>query len=279
MACSHRPRTQRGVALITALLVVALATTAAVSLTASHQLDLRRTATSQALGQAQLHAQSVEALAAELLATLRDAGPRAREMLDDGCRTPPLTLEMDGALVEAYLEDLHCRLNVNNLADPEDEETEVAFLELVEGLRREHPDMGLNPGAFVENLRAWVDPSVEPAWYSQQEPPYAPGNQLLASASELLMVRGMDLASYRALERYITALPETGTRLNALLAPERLREAYNLPPPEDLDPEAYEPGTYAQLSVTIELDERTYRQCSIINTGTGEIILRRLRAC
>ena len=270
---------QRGVALITALLVVALATMAAVSLTASHQLDLRRAQTTQDAGQAQLHAASAEALAQEFLGELQAAPEQAAAMLDEECRSPPLELERGQARIQAWVEDLHCRLNINNLADEGDERTESAFIRLVERANQQDPEVSLSPEQLVEAIRNWVDPEVTPEWYSRQDPPYRPANQPLASVSELRLIRGVSPAAYRALEPYVTALPETGTPINAHLAPEAIREAYNLPDPGSLDEEAERLGDYARLQVRVTINERHYHQCSVIYTGSGEVVLRRLRPC
>lgn len=270
---------QRGVALITALLVVALASVAAVSLTASHQLDLRRAQTSQIVGQAQLHAASLEALAAEMLARLGVDEETALDQLGDDCRTQPLSLELDGATVQARLEDLHCRINLNNLLDPEDEQTAAAFIALVDNLNSEHPEVSLDPAELIEALRGWADPEVVEDWYARQDPPYRPGNRRLATASELVMVRGMTPTAYNALSGYVTALPEQGTQFNALLAPDRLRDAYDLPAREDMDPQDYGLGDYAQLEVLIEQHERIYQQCSMIHIPSGRIVVRSLHDC
>lgn len=275
-AWRHR---QRGVALITALLVVALASVAAVSLTASHQLDLRRAQTSQAAGQAQLHAMSVEALAAEAAREAQIDPEQAAQMLDEDCRTPPFATEVAGVAVEVRLEDLHCRINLNNLVDAEDEETEDAFVELAELLRRDHDDFRLDPDEVIAALRDWVDPEVEDDWYSRQDPPYRPANRPLAASSELLQVRGVDVESYRILEPYVAALPETGTRFNALAAPETLREAYNLPDPQDMDAEDDGLGDYIQVTLRLEIEDRLYHQCSVVHVPSGEVRLRRLQPC
>ena len=271
-------RGEQGVALITALLVVALASIAAVSLVASHQLDIRRAATSQGFAQSQLHGRGIEALAQSVSRQLYEDPAVAEELLAEGCRTPPIGMELDGIFLEARLEDLHCRLNLNNLADEEDEETEQAFIRLVEDLAGEH-EISMDPEAVVVALREWIDPEIEDDWYRRQTPPYRPGNQPLAVTDELLLVRGMDRASYHALEPHVTALPATGTELNLLLAPERIRAAYNLPEPEDIDPEDIELGDYIRLSLTMEIGGRLHHRCTIFHGPSGEVVRRRLEPC
>ncbi|WP_200192219.1 type II secretion system minor pseudopilin GspK [Halorhodospira abdelmalekii] len=271
---------QRGVALITALLVVALATVAAVSLSMSHQLDLRRAQTAQSVGQAQLHARSLEALATELMAELGQNRAVALELLDEECRTPPLVMELEGAVVRARLEDLHCRINLNNLADREDQETEAAFVALLEHLNRSYQEVAFDPEGVVAAVRDWIDPDVEDDWYTRQEPPYRAANRDLISAGELVMIRGVDSESFRRLARYVTALPERGTPLNELRAPALIREVYRLPDVDDMDADnAQGLGDYVQLAVLIEQDERLFQQCSVIHVPSGAVVMRRLHPC
>lgn len=272
-------RDQGGVALITALLVVALATIAAVSLSATHQIDLRRAATSQAFNQSLHHGASLEALAAEAGARLVAEPELARALIEEGCESPPLSLELDGARVEARLADLHCRLNLNNLLDPEDTETAEAFIRLVEGLAGEHPEMGMDPEAFIEALRQWADPEAETDWYQRRDPPYLPGGRPLTSASEMLLVRGVDPADYHALRPYITVLPETGTSINTVAVPERLRAAYRLPEPEAMETDAVGIGPYLQLATTLERNGTVLRRCTHFHAPGGEVVMRRLHPC
>lgn len=268
-----------GVALITALLIVSLATLATVSLTASHQLDLRRSLTTHDLSQARMYGRSLEALASELVTTLRENADLA-DKLARTCQTPPLQLEMGGFQVHARLKDLHCRLNLNNLLNPEDEATEAAFIRLVDALRRRHDDIALEPQTVINALRDWRNPEVDDDWYTRQSPPYRSANQPLFMTSELLLIRGMNLTAYRHLEPYVTALPQSDTALNEASLPPLLREAYKLPPPEEMEPEKQGGwGRYLELGVSIRQATFLYSQCAVIDSEQGTVLYRYQQPC
>lgn len=268
-----------GVALITALLIVSLATVTTVSLTASHQLDLRRSLTTYNLGQAQMYGRSIEALASELITRLRDDTDLSGE-LTRTCQTPPLQLEMGGFQIQARLKDLHCRLNLNNLLDPEDKATETGFIRLVDALNQRHSDMALEPRAIISALRDWANPEVEDDWYTRQSPPYRSANQPLFSTSELLLIRGMNPTAYRYLEPYVTALPESGTALNETSLPPLLRDAYEFPPQEEMDSEKQGAwGRYIELAITIRQDTFLYSQCAVIDGDRGTVLQRYQQPC
>ena len=268
-----------GVALITALLIVSLATVATVSLTASHQLDLRRSLTTYNIGQAQMYGRSLEALASELIITLRNDADLA-EALTRTCQTPPLQLEMGGFQIQARLKDLHCRLNLNNLLDPDDEATEAGFIRLVDALNRRHTDMDLAPQAIISALRDWQNPEIEDDWYTRQSPPYRAANQPLFSTSELLLIRGMNPIAYRYLEPYVTALPESGTTLNEASLPPLLRDAYEFPPQEEMDSKKQGAwGRYIELAVTIRQATFLYSQCAVIDAERGTVLRRYQQPC
>lgn len=268
-----------GVALITALLIVSLATVATVSLTASHQLDLRRSLTTYNIGQAQMYGRSIEALASELIITLRNNAELAEE-LTRTCQTPPLDLEMGGFQVQARLKDLHCRLNLNNLLDPEDKATEAGFIRLVDALNQRHSDMDLEPQIIISALRDWQNPEIEDDWYTRQSPPYRAANQPLFSTSELLLIRGMNPTAYRYLEPYVTALPERGTALNEASLPTLLREAFELPPQEAMNTDKQGAwGRYIELAVAIRQATFLYSQCAVIDAEQGAVLRRYQQPC
>jgi general secretion pathway protein K len=104
---------QRGVALITALLIMAIATTAAVYLTVQNQLSIRRTANIITGNQAQLYALGGEALVMSVLNT--DIKQNQIDCLSDiwAIEAPPLPV--DGGFVQGKITDLQGRFNVNNL--------------------------------------------------------------------------------------------------------------------------------------------------------------------
>ena len=205
-------------ALVTALLVTAIATITAVALAARQQLDIRRTENVLERDQAYLFGLGVEDWAAQILAQDRRDNDTDHPGEDWATVLPPLTVE--GAVVSGAIEDLQGRFNLNNLA--RNGQASPADIQRFQRLLRA---LGLDE-AIARATADWIDADEEPAFpdgaedndYLGEIPPYRTANRPMASVSELLLVRGVDHASYRALRPYITALPGH-TPINVNTAP------------------------------------------------------------
>jgi general secretion pathway protein K len=209
------PRAQRGVAVLTAMLVVTVGTILAVNLMWEATLDQRRTAAALAADQGLMYAQGAEAWAADILREDLVESPDT-DHLGELWATELPPLPVDGGIITGRLEDLQGRFNLNNLvqlngeADPLARAQFERLLALVE----------VNPalaGAVVD----WLDPDIETqfpdggedAAYGGADPPYRTPNSIITSPSELMAIIGFDRDAYARLAPYVTALP-IGTTLN-----------------------------------------------------------------
>ena len=205
---------QRGVALLTALLVVALAVLIATAMLSRQQLAIRRTANLLNHEQAFLYALGAESWARRIL--LRDAQHSSSDHLREtwALQMPPTTVP--GGSLGGYLEDMQGRFNLNTLIDAEGKVVESRlrqFQRLLELL-----DL---PPALAQQLIDWLDPDTaaqipggaEDQDYLSLNPPYRTANSRLHSPSELRLLLEMDAASYRRLQAVVTALP-TPTPVN-----------------------------------------------------------------
>lgn len=206
-------RRQRGVALVTALLVVALAATLSADMMADQQLAIRRTQNLVAADQAQVYALAAEAFARDLLE--RDDGDVDHPGEDWAQPFPALPFE--GAVISLRIFDLQARLNLNDLAlepegdDPEAENLQAAPLGRL--LAQVHPEYA---SGIEQALRDWVDADqeltfpegAEDDFYTRIDPPYRPANRPLLGASELRLVKGVDAETFDAVREFVTALPE-----------------------------------------------------------------------
>jgi general secretion pathway protein K len=206
---------QRGVALITAVLVVAIGTMIAVNLMWRGTLDLRRAEAALAADQGLMYGQSAEAWAADILRQDLVDSPDADHLSEQwAIELPPLPV--DGGTITGRLEDLQGRFNLNNLIGSDGVENELARRQFERLLVSAEIDPGL-AGAVVD----WLDPDADQRFptggedpaYSDQDPPYRTANSMITSASELMAVAGFDRDSYRRLAPYVTVLPR-GTKLN-----------------------------------------------------------------
>lgn len=220
MMCAE-PAKSRGVALITALLVVALATIAAVSMASRQQLDLRRTSNVLHGDQAYLYVWGVENWAGRILTRdAEEAGDTATDHLNEDWATILPPIQVEGGEVSGHIEDMQGRFNLNNLiTDNKINETELKrFQRLLDAL-------GIETN-LANAVLDWMDSDLQPRFpdgaeedeYLKFEPPYRNPNTPFVDVSELRLVKGMTPAVYTALAPYITALPKA-TSINVNTAP------------------------------------------------------------
>lgn len=215
------PGRQRGVALITAMLAVAIVTVLAVELVTRQHMDVRRTQNMLARDQAYMYSLAVERWALSMLIEKRreqdEAVDHLSEMWAEELTPPPF----EGAQMRLRMEDLQGRFNLNNLVAEPGTDDEVAmerFSQLLLGLEIEP--------VFVQATADWIDiaPDVRfpdgagDDWYSRLDPPYRVANRPMVSASELRLVREVEDEQWRVIAPYVTALPEA-TPINVNTAP------------------------------------------------------------
>ena len=207
-------RKQGGVALVTALLVVSLATVAAVAMATRLQVDMRRTGNLLHGEQAYAYALAAESWAEVILR--RDANDSTIDTLAEDWATalPPIAVE--GGVVSGHIEDLQGRFNVNNLIGPDGKPSEPDL----EYFKRLLTLLEIEPG-LATALLDWIDADINATFpdgaeddiYLLETPPYRAANRPLVSISELRLVKGFSAEIIALLEPYITALPEP-TALN-----------------------------------------------------------------
>lgn len=209
------PPHERGVALLTVLLLVAVMSTLAVGVLDDIRFSLRRTANAQAVGQARWYAMGAEALARNEIQRLSVLASD-RTTLDGGWNGRVIRFPIDDGLIQARVRDAtHC-LNLNSVVTGTDgtwtrNETGVAqFTALAAGL-------GLPPN-LADGLAAalvdWIDADQarengggEDEAYARAAIPYRTAGTLLAEASELRAIRGFEPEVYDRLRPYVCALP------------------------------------------------------------------------
>lgn len=216
-------RLQTGAALITALLIVFMASLVATQLASRAVFDNARSSALLERDQAWQFALAGEAWASEVLNEMRRDGGDPVDHLNQLWAQPihlPPFEELPVQLT-IQMEDLEGRFNLNNLvnADGSANELEVVRFRRLLGYN------GLDEN-LVLAVKDWIDADIEPRfpdgaeddYYSRLDPPYRTGNRPMISATELRLVRGFDDETYRLLAPWITALPR-GTSINVNTAP------------------------------------------------------------
>ncbi|HVT35840.1 MAG TPA: type II secretion system minor pseudopilin GspK [Nevskiaceae bacterium] len=219
-------KAQRGVALITAILVVALAAIAAAAVLSSAMMAVHRAANMQDSEKAWWYADGVESWLKSVLQ--RDAQDNKTDSLKDDWAKPVDYLPVDEGYVRGAVIDLQGRFNLNNLgvADPNLYAKYVdQFERLVQNI--EGAD-AMQARPLAAAIRDWIDPDQTPTGmdgaedseYLSMDPPYRAANRYLESVSELRAIKGMDAKLYGLLRNYVAALPQIGTPVNINTAPE-----------------------------------------------------------
>ena len=200
---------QRGVALITALLITAVVAILATSMSSRFSIDLRRTANILERQQAGLLADGAETFAGRVL--MRDAEQTEVDHKDEDWARPMPPMDVAGGTVSGRLRDAQGRFNLNNLtaADGAPSDGDIAYF------RRLLEHLELDP-SIADAAVDWMDRDDRPQprggaednYYTGLEQPYRTAGRPFFSASELRLVRGVDAAAWQALEPLVIALPQ-----------------------------------------------------------------------
>lgn len=237
---------QRGVALIMAILMVALATILAVSVASDGYMDQRRTGNLMVTDQAYQFALGAEALAAEAF----QSDDAKIDSLNEAWATP-INLPLDEGIgdIKGHLDDLQGRFNVNNVINTNGQRNDVGVKQFEELLK----SLNLNIDYATLTLD-WIDDDTnrsfpggaEDAEYAGQKPPYLAANMPITRTSELMSLIGMKYDEYLTLEPYIAALPP-GSKLNVCTASDKVLNSLSLTYKQDWGNSATK-GCMAHLS-------------------------------
>ena len=207
---------QSGVAIITVLLMIALATIAAVSMTKRQYLDVRRQGARQTIAQAKQALLAAEDLAKVVL-KLDDAKIDS----PDEEWTKSVSAPIAGGLITGCLVDMQGRFNLNNLVDQEGkpDNNQIQRFELLLNALDIDEDAA---DSIVAGAIDWIDKDInthssngaEDDYYMSQTSegslPYRAANRPFTSLSELRLVNGireLDADTLATLIRNVSVLP------------------------------------------------------------------------
>lgn len=220
---------QRGIALITILMMVALATIVAATIAKRQYATSEQTAYLMRQNQGLLYAKSAEAFYAELLVEDAKSNSKADYLQETWAKTMP-PFPVDGGLVSGVLEDETGKFNLNNLIQEDGQpalEAQVYFEALLN-------KVGL-PVELSQSVIDWQDPDdltvgamgAESSYYLGLRPSYLPSNTSFLNKEELKQVRGFEGGNYELIAPYVTAIPKRGTKININTAPAMVLAAFS----------------------------------------------------
>ncbi len=206
---------EKGVALLTVLLLVAVMSAIAVGVLDDIRFGLRRTFNAATATQGQYFAIGAEELARARISRLleRDA---VRTSLEGGWNGRPIAFPIESGQILAKVSDGTACFNLNSLVlagggEPfvRREQGVRQFTALLTALNQPQPE------TLSNSLAEWMDsnnvgaPGTEDDGYLKGATPYRTASAPLAEVSELRAVRGFTPAVYAALRPYVCALPTT----------------------------------------------------------------------
>lgn len=210
---------ERGAALLTVLLLVAVMGALTAAALGKVRLSTALAANGAALDQARAFAVGIEALTALKIGDILAATPDRTTLAGDW-NGVARTMEMPGGgTAETTIRDGGNCFNINSVAQGTDLaalRSRPAGMNQLAGLMRV---MGVPEASALQIAEAagdWVDSDSNPnrqggedAAYADRVPPYRPSNTLFADVSELRAVAGMTPDIYRAIRPWLCALPTT----------------------------------------------------------------------
>jgi general secretion pathway protein K len=222
---THR---QAGVALISAMLVVMLATTAAVALTYELQINMRRSANMITRDQAWQYLLGGEEFVKSLIKLAID-----NDKIDELYKEEKV-LPVEGGMITGKLTDLQAQLNINGLVNREGAVDNITL----ERLKNLMEQLEIDP-ARLDAIIDWMDTNdditgtdgAEDNYYFGLENPYRTASRPFDSPSEISLIREMSEEESRKLLQEISVLPHK-TPININTASEAVLRAIGVQDPQ-----------------------------------------------
>jgi len=217
-----------GVALISAMLVVMLATTAAVALSYELQINMRRSANMITRDQAWQYLLGGEEFVKALIKLAID-----NDKLDELFKEEKV-LPVEGGMITGKLTDLQAQLNINGLVNGEGAVDNITFARLQNLLEQ----LEIDP-ARLDAIIDWMDANnditgthgAEDNYYFGLENPYRTANRPLDSPGEIRLIREMSEEDSKKLLQEISVLPNN-TPINVNTASEAVLKAIGVADPQ-----------------------------------------------
>jgi len=227
---------QSGVALITALIITSIAVSLAGVVMYRQQIQIRLSSNIAHLEQAYLYATGMEDWAGTILQKSYKDHENYDSLEDDwAVLLPPIPIP--GGVMNGQLFDLQARINLNSLArpkpkppkkqpttgaqtppkQPKPDIAKITGIRLINIMTQVDSDQDMGPPEnFVDILSDWIDKDqstrdfgAESDYYQSMEPAYFSADSLLASPTELRLLKDMKEKIYKKLLEHTIALPIT----------------------------------------------------------------------
>ncbi len=215
-------RFQKGVAVITVLLALAIAALISSEVIMRVYAGMKRSENQMNAQQAREYALGGEAWARQRLAVDYEKDKQRQvDHFREEWAMPAQTLDIDGGFIEIEIYDMQSRFNLNNMVDDKGQ----IIQEKVSILARLLSRLGAN-ASYAELAARWASYADDTNnVYGSKELPYRAGDTQFGSVSELRLLLDMDLIHYRKAAPFLSALPVADVPININTAPEAVLAA------------------------------------------------------
>lgn len=234
----HIFKKQQGTALLSALLITALAAVLAAEVASQQSLLINQATWSRGAAHAAMAIQYAKQQAIEQIFI---AATKSPDHLIHKVNSQPQNLgTLYGAQVEMSLTDAQTKWNINALSETTDNISTdktyamndlTALLMQVTASNNSQSDLlpisQLNfaqAQKLTQYIRNYVGPYREDAadrYYMKHQPPYYPAHQMMMHYTQMRSIEGINRAMYQRLNQVITALPTTQNKININDLPDR----------------------------------------------------------
>ncbi len=199
-----KPSGESGIALLSAILVLVIASVISVSIAHQGAFSIRKTSRIQLMDKARHYALGLEDWARIFLS--KDRKDSSVDHLGEDWAIGIPGLPIEGGFLAGFLEDEQAKFNLNNL--PGSEESVNRFKRLCNNLNVDT--------TFVPALLDWLDEDFEvryPDGAEENYDSYRVANREMVDVSELFLVKNVTAEIFQTLRPHIVALPGP-TKLN-----------------------------------------------------------------
>ena len=205
-------RRQRGLALVTMLLALALVTTIAATMIENQFLTIRRAENLQLSSQAWEYAIEAEKWASRKIA--RDGVKNDYDYLGDDWNKLGQAIKVENGAIKVDVVDMQSKFNLNNF--PEGKKNKIwypAFQRLLIALKLDKNLANVVADWVDQDSNVSFPKGAEDYDYLGGNPPYRAANRAFEQVGELRKLKGFDARTFDTLEPYVTALPP-GAKIN-----------------------------------------------------------------
>ncbi|MGB5444777.1 MAG: type II secretion system minor pseudopilin GspK [Psychromonas sp.] len=211
---------QRGVALITVLMILAIMVTIAATMTGRLTLSLKRTEGLTFSQKVYWYGQASAVLGKKILD--ENFSDSSVVSLDQMWATPNMVFPLENGQIAGGIRDLRSCFNINTLAVADQGDTPALPLRQFQNLLEVLEVSEYGAQMIAESTRDWIDENdssdatlgAEDSYYQAMSVSHLAANNLMTDISELRSVQGVDSKTYERIEPYLCAIPSREQKIN-----------------------------------------------------------------